>query len=405
MEARWGCVAPPSPVRLTVLVLMVGLTGGIGAGKSAVADRLAALGAVVIDADRLAREVVAPGTPGLAEVVDAFGPGVLAPDGSLDRAVLARAVFAEESARRRLEAIIHPRVRQRTAELAAAAPPDAVVVNDVPLLVESGLAPTYHLVIVVWADEQTRVDRLVRHRGMDRAEAYGRIRAQATDAQRAAAADVVLPNEGTLEELTGRVEALWTDRLVPYEENLRLRRVCWPRQDAVVPYDPTWPEQYARVAARIAHAVGPTARSLDHVGATAVPGLPARDILDIQLGVADPATAEAVADALVRAGLPRAEDPGAHGGPDDGSRLHGSADPGRPVAVHVRVAGSPAWRFALLVRDFLRADAAGRAEYADLVQRAAAGGRDAAGEEDWFAALRPRAEAWARDTGWAPGSR
>lgn len=397
-----------SPVRLTVLVLMVGLTGGIGAGKSAVATRLAALGAVVIDADQLAREVVAPGTPGLAEVVDAFGPGVLAPDGSLDRAVLARAVFGEESARRRLEAIIHPRVRRRSAELAAAAPPDAVVVNDVPLLVESGLAPTYHLVIVVWADEKTRVDRLVRHRGMDRSEAYGRIRAQATDAQRAAAADVVLSNEDTLDALDRRVHALWTDRLVRYEENLRLRRAAWPRRDTVVPYDPTWPQQYARVAARIAHALGSAVRSLDHIGPTAVPGLPARDMLDIQLGVADPANVDTVAEALAGAGLPRAdEETPAWGQRADGSRLHGSADPGRPVALHVRVAGSPAWRSALLVRDFLHADAASRAEYADLARRSTVGtgGGYAAAEEEWFAAVRPRAEEWARRTGWAPADR
>ncbi|NJC70452.1 dephospho-CoA kinase [Planosporangium thailandense] len=194
---------------------MVGLTGGIGAGKSAVAGRLATLGAVVIDADRLAREAVAAGSAGLAEVVAVFGPEVLAADGSLDRAALARRVFNDEAARRRLEAIIHPRVRARTAELVAAAPPDAVVVNDVPLLVESGLAPAYEIVIVVLADEETRIARLMGDRGMTRDEAVARIRAQATDEQRRAAADIVIVNDGTLEELDHRVDEVWRERLAP----------------------------------------------------------------------------------------------------------------------------------------------------------------------------------------------
>jgi dephospho-CoA kinase len=127
---------------LTVRVLKIGLTGGIGAGKSAVAARLAERGAVIIDADRLAREVVAPGTDGLREIEAAFGPEVTGPDGALDRPALGARVFGDEAARRRLEGIIHPRVRARTAELIAAAAPDAIVVNDVPLLVETGLAPS-----------------------------------------------------------------------------------------------------------------------------------------------------------------------------------------------------------------------------------------------------------------------
>src|SRR6185503_11233868 len=124
-------------------MLMVGLTGGIGAGKSAVAARLAELGATVIDSDRLAREVVEPGTEGLAQVVEAFGPEVLGADGALDRAALARRVFGDDDARKRLEGIIHPYVRQRSAEIVAAAPPGTVFVNDVPLLVEAGMAALY----------------------------------------------------------------------------------------------------------------------------------------------------------------------------------------------------------------------------------------------------------------------
>jgi dephospho-CoA kinase len=196
-------------------MLMVGLTGGIGAGKSAVAARLASLGAVVIDADAVAREVVAPGTDGLAEVVAAFGSGVLAPDGGLDRPALGRVVFGDEAARRRLESIIHPRVRARSADLIAAAPPDAVVVNDVPLLVEAGYRDRFQLVIVVQAPLEVRIERLARDRGMSRAEAESRIAAQATDEQRRAAADVVIDNDATLDDLRARVDAVWADVVLP----------------------------------------------------------------------------------------------------------------------------------------------------------------------------------------------
>ncbi|GIH18116.1 dephospho-CoA kinase [Rugosimonospora africana] len=197
------------------MIVKVGLTGGIGAGKSEVARRLAELGAQVIDADKLAREVVAPGTDGLAEVVAAFGPEVLGPDGALDRPALGRRVFGDDEARRRLESIIHPRVRARTAELVAAQPPDAVVVNDVPLLVEAGLAKGFDLVVVVLADEAARVRRLVEVRGMSEDEARSRIAAQATDEQRRAAADVILHNDGTLDELRAAVDDLWRERLNP----------------------------------------------------------------------------------------------------------------------------------------------------------------------------------------------
>jgi dephospho-CoA kinase len=196
-------------------MLMVGLTGGIGSGKSAVAARLAELGAVVIDADRLAREVVAPGTDGLAEVVAEFGPEVLDRSGGMDRAAVGRLVFGDDAARRRLEAIVHPRVRARTAELVAAAHTEAVVVNDVPLLVEAGLAAAYELVIVVLAARDTRVARLARDRGMSADEAHARIAAQASDERRRAVADIVIDNNGTLAELTGRVDEVWRDVLVP----------------------------------------------------------------------------------------------------------------------------------------------------------------------------------------------
>lgn len=188
---------------------MVGLTGGIGAGKSAVAARLAALGAVIIDADRLAREVVEPGTPGLAAVVEAFGDGVLTADGALDRAAMAARIFGDDAARATLEGIVHPLVRARTAELIAAAPGDAVVVNDVPLIVEKQMSRLYDTVVVVFASLPTRLDRLVRLRGMTPQEAEARIAAQATDEQRREVADVAIVNDGSPEDLDTAVAAAW----------------------------------------------------------------------------------------------------------------------------------------------------------------------------------------------------
>ena len=195
-------------------MLTIGLTGGIGSGKSTVSALLAERGAVIVDADRIAREVVEPGTPGLAAVVAEFGEQVLGPDGALDRPALAAVVFADAAARSRLDGIVHPLVRERATELAAAAPPDAVVVHDIPLLVETGQAGRYDLVLVVQADVGTRVQRLVQ-RGLPEADARARIAAQATDEQRAAVADVVLDNSGTREELAAQVDRFWTDRVLP----------------------------------------------------------------------------------------------------------------------------------------------------------------------------------------------
>jgi dephospho-CoA kinase len=167
-----------------------------------------------VDADRIAREVVQPGTPGLAQVVEAFGDGVLAADGSLDRPALAAVVFSDPEARRRLDGIVHPLVRARAAELVAAAPPDAVLVNDVPLLVETGQASYYDLVLVVEADAATRVSRLV-ERGLTAEDARARIAAQATDEQRRAVADVLLDNSGSPEQLAEQVDRFWAERVKP----------------------------------------------------------------------------------------------------------------------------------------------------------------------------------------------
>ncbi|MFD2080357.1 dephospho-CoA kinase [Actinopolymorpha cephalotaxi] len=192
--------------------MRVGLTGGIGSGKSEVARRLAAHGAVVIDADRLAREVVAPGTDGLAAVVEAFGEAVLGSDGALDRPALGRRVFADAGVRRRLEGIIHPRVRARAAELeraAVAANPDAVVVHDIPLLVETGQQGGFDEVIVVDVPEEVQIDRLTSVRGISVDDARARAAAQASRDERRAAATVVVDNSGSLADLDARVEELW----------------------------------------------------------------------------------------------------------------------------------------------------------------------------------------------------
>lgn len=191
--------------------LHVGLTGGIGSGKSEVARLLAARGAVVVDSDVLAREVVAPGTDGLTEVVAAFGPEVLTPAGELNRPALGRLVFADPSARARLEGIVHPRVRRRAAEIAAAAAADAVVVHDVPLLVETGQQDRFDEVVVVDVPEEVQVDRLVRVRGMDEGDARARIAAQASRTDRLAAATVVIDNSGSLGALRARVDEVWDD--------------------------------------------------------------------------------------------------------------------------------------------------------------------------------------------------
>lgn len=191
--------------------LRVGLTGGIGSGKSEVTRRLASYGAVVVDADQLAREVVAPGTEGLTEVVAAFGSAVLRDDGSLDRERLGEIVFADPDRRERLNAIVHPRVAQRAGELQDAAGDDAIVVYDVPLLVENDLAGGYDVVVVVDAPVEAQRDRLVRLRGMPGQQAQARIDAQASREQRRAAADVVIDNACGIDDLDAQVRKLWDD--------------------------------------------------------------------------------------------------------------------------------------------------------------------------------------------------
>lgn len=289
--------------------LWIGLSGGIGSGKSTVSSALARHGAVVIDADALAREVVAPGSRGLAAVARRFGSGILTPEGALDRPGLGRIVFADPGARRALEEITHPLIAERTRELVAAAPPSSILVHDVPLLVELGYAPRYHLVVMVGAARETRLERLIRLRGMDRAEAEQRIDAQASDAARRAVADVWLANEGSVRELRSATQALYAERLAPYLANLEQARAVQARG---VP----GPQVLARLSARLEHVLGD-----DLAGP---PDLdPGTDSLLLMLTAGTPPSA--VADRLTEAGFPQVAE-----------GQHAAADPGRPVLLTVR---------------------------------------------------------------------
>ncbi|TCK24751.1 dephospho-CoA kinase [Pseudonocardia endophytica] len=389
-------------------MLRIGLTGGIGAGKSTVARRLVELGAVLVDSDVLARKAVAAGSEGLAAVAREFGPEVIGPDGEMDRPAVGAIVFGDPDALARLNAIVHPRVRELSDELVAGAAVDAIVVQDIPLLVEGGMASSFPLVVVVGVDAELRVHRLVEARGMGEQDARARIAAQADDERRRAVADVWLDNSGSEQDTRERVDALWEQRLVPFEENMRAGRVAPGGPPVLVDPDPSWPEQARRVADRVAAAVGERGRGVEHIGSTAVPGLVAKDVLDLQLGVDSLDDADAVEDALAAAGFPRREgvvaDNPKPDDPDPGrwrKRLHGSADPGRRVNLHVRPRSGPGWRYAVAMRDWLRADPAARDEYAALkreAERLYGADPDAARyvghKEPWFDAVATRMVQW-----------
>ncbi|MBF6066355.1 dephospho-CoA kinase [Nocardia terpenica] len=386
-------------------MLRIGLTGGMGAGKSTVARMLVERGVVLVDSDAIAREVVAPGTEGLAALVAAFGPEILAADGSLDRPALAARAFADDEARATLNGITHPLVGRRTAEIIAAAPADAIVVQDIPLLVENGLGSLMNLVVVVLAETETRIRRLTEFRGIDRDDALARIRAQATDEQRRAAADVLLDNNGDAAALEPQVRRLWEERLVPFEHNLRAR-TRGPECPRPTSPDPEWEPAAQRLIGRLAVVCGAGARRIDHIGPTAVPGLPARDVIDIQITVADLDAADALREPLEQAGFPRIEefapdDPASGADPGRwGKRVHGTADPGRAATVHLRVDGWPNQRFALAFRDWLRADPGAREEYLAVEKKAEAATAGLTGEaatqaylevrNPWLAEVYPR---------------
>ncbi|MCW2511093.1 MAG: coaE [Mycobacterium sp.] len=403
-------------------MLRIGLTGGIGAGKSTVSSTFSELGGVVVDGDVIAREVVEPGTEGLAALVAAFGDEILLPDGALNRPALAAIAFPNEDARNTLNGIVHPLVGKRRAELIAAASPDAVIVEDIPLLVESQMASMFPLVIIVNADAELRVARLIEHRGFSEADARARIAAQATEEQRRAVADVWLDNSGTSDELVAAARKLWHERIAPFAANLQAGRAAevTPR---LVPPDPSWPEQAGRVLTRLRTTCGHRAVRVDHIGSTAVPGIDAKDVIDVQVTVPSLAVADELADALLAAGYPRGTHTTDVAKPDARStvaefdhvndtslwhkRIHASADPGRPTHVHLRVDGWPGQQFALLFVDWLKANAAARAEYEELKRTVAAQGYAVTGDyadakEPWFDDAYRRAWAWADDTGWRP---
>ncbi|MGI8815470.1 MAG: dephospho-CoA kinase [Pseudonocardia sp.] len=395
-------------------MLRVGLTGGIGAGKSTVARRLVELGATLVDADQVAREVVRPGSIGLARVVEQFGDRVLDVDGALDRPALADIVFVDEAARRRLNGILHPLIGHRTAELMAAAPPDAVLVQDVPLLVEGVMGALFPLVVVVDAPENVRISRLVSDRGMTEQAARARIAAQADSAARRAAADVWLDNSGSPDGVRDEVDRLWRERLVPFEAAVRTGTSHSLGPPVLVEPDPSWPQQFDRLATRIVRATGGAVVRTDHVGSTAVPELSAKDVIDIQLGVHSLDDVDAWVPGLREVGfLERPKNQGDNPKPVDPDpehwrkRMFVSADPGRPVHVHVRELGSAGYRFALIFRDWLRADPDARADYLVLKRQLAeahAGDPDrvgySEGKERWFDESLDLANRWAMRSGW-----
>ncbi|MDV7136661.1 dephospho-CoA kinase [Williamsia muralis] len=304
-------------------MIRVGLTGGIGAGKSTVARTLVDRGAYIIDADVIAREVVAPGTDGLAQLVAAFGDDILAADGSLDRAALAAKAFVDDEQRKKLNAITHPLVGARAFELLEAAPDDAVVVQDIPLLVENGSAPFFHLVVIVHADEEDRVARLTGQRGMPEADARARIKAQASEADRRAVADVWLDNSGAPDDLAALAHHLWDERLVPYERNVR-SRTCARRPENLVDHRPEWSLQATRLSNRLRLLGAEKIVGVTHVGPTASAGERAADVLDFEVQLAPDVDPADLDDALADGGFP-ALTPG----------LHANADPGRAVTIRL----------------------------------------------------------------------
>jgi dephospho-CoA kinase len=405
-------------------VLRIGLSGGIGAGKSTVSSTFGDLGGIVVDGDVISREVVEPGTEGLAKLVDAFGEEILSDDGALNRPALAAIAFSDDDKRQTLNGLVHPLVAHRRSELIAAAGEDAVIVEDIPLLVESGMAPMFPLVVIVNADEDVRVKRLIEHRGFTEEDARARIKAQATEEQRRAVADVWLDNTGSAGELVDQARALWHERILPFEHNLDAGEPA-RSNPALVPYDPSWPDQARRIKARLDTACGHRAVRIDHIGSTAVTGMDAKDVIDIQVTVGSLDVADELAEALTSAGYVRrpitADECKAdarstvaqfdHAGDESlwHKRLHCSADPGRPTNVHVRVDGWPNQQFALLFVDWLAANPAAREHYLAIkreAERAAApdGGIAAYvdAKEPWFSDAYRQAWDWADASGWRP---
>jgi dephospho-CoA kinase len=404
-------------------MLRIGLTGGIGAGKSALSKTFSEYGGIIVDGDVIAREVVEPGTEGLKSLVAAFGDDILRPDGALDRPALAARAFADDEERKKLNGIVHPLVAKRRAEIIAAVAEDSVVVEDIPLLVESGMAPLFPLVVIVHADVELRVRRLVDQRGMTEEDARARIAAQATDEQRREVADIWLDNSGSEEELAHRALQVWHNRIVPFAHNLAERQPA-RAEPRLTPADPTWPDQGRRIVNRLNTACGHRALRVDHIGSTAVTELDAKNVIDIQITVESLDLADELAEPLLSAGYPclghitqdaaksdaRSTVPGFDHSDDPAlwhKRIHASADPGRPTNVHIRVAGWPNQQFALLFVAWLKANPGVRDDYLKLKRAADATGdgnivRYVSAKEPWFLDAYRRAWEWADATGWKP---
>jgi dephospho-CoA kinase len=398
-------------------MLRIGLTGGIGAGKSTVSATFAECGGIIVDGDVIAREVVEPGTEGLTQLVEAFGEGILLPDGALDRSALAAKAFADDEHRATLNQIVHPLVGRRREEIIASVADgpdeDSVVVEDIPLLVETGLAPMFPLVVVVTADVETRVERLIK-RGMDKDDARARIAAQAPEEHRRAIADALLENSGSQGELIAEARDVWYNRVLPLAHNIRTRQSVQTKPE-LVPYNPAWQGDARRMIARIQTACGAMASRVDHIGSTAVEGMDAKDVIDIQVTVSSIDNADELTEPLTNIGYPRIEhittdtphtDNPALGDPALGDpalwrkRIHGAADPGRPARIHLRVDGWPNQRFALLFTDWLRSNPGVRQEYLKVKRHAMTAPHYPEGKEPWFDDAYQRACRWANATGW-----
>ena len=371
-------------------MLKIGLTGGIGAGKSTVSDIFAKHGASIIDADKIAREVVAPGEPLLQELAATFGQVVIASDGGLDRAQLAVMAFADEEGTAALNALMHPAIRDRTAEHFARHSDAEVVVHDVPLLVENAMTPAYHLNLLVDVPAEVRLERLMSARGMDRGDAEARIARQATDEERLAVCDIVIDNAGPVETTRARVSELVEERILPFAANLQRER--WAergRAELVDPDTQKWSAQAQQIIAKLHHGIGEQYR-IEHIGSTAVPGLVAKDVIDLQLLVPDLATARALSTRLTELGYPGQDSFDNSGaGDSEPKRIHANTDPGRAVNLHVRTEASVGAVFARELLELLRDDAAERERYAQLKRSLAQEHAGDAQAEDYAEAKEP----------------
>jgi dephospho-CoA kinase len=389
-------------------MLLVAVTGGIGSGKSTLAGMLRDRGGVLVDADALAREVVEPGRPALAEIVAHFGPRVLTADATLDRAALAEIVFSDASALAILESITHPPIRALFEQRVAALPADAIVIHEVPLLAEKALGDQYHLVVGVTVTDEVRAARLA-GRGMDQVAMARRLAHQVNDIDRARHCDLLIANDGGLGALADAADRLWSGRLVAFAANMEAGvPAARGAEVRLVPSQPDWHITAERLMARLRRVLGADV-SITHVGSTAVPGLPAKEIIDLQVTVVDleavdPAPYRGAGYAMhpsIDSDTPRPSDP------DPGAwrkRFFRSCDPGCAVNIHVRQAGSPGERFARLFPAWLTADPVAREEYATLKEGLAAQGMTmgeyADAKEPWLSAHEARMLAWAEGAGW-----